>query len=78
MAKTSYKARTGHERYKLRKKNSNGYSIARRKKALIGLEVKLQQIKEANDVSENPVDLSKDINYQRINKEIANIKKKVY
>lgn len=78
MSKSTYKARTGHERYKLRKKNSNGYAIQRRRKALIGLKTKLSNLEQSNKELETPLDLSKDHEYQRIKKEISNIEKKAY
>jgi len=78
MSKSTYKSRTGHERYKLRKKNSNGYAIMRRKKALIGLKTKIALIESTNSELEKPLDLSKDHEYQRIKKEISNIEKKAH
>jgi hypothetical protein len=76
MSKSTYQKRNGHERYKFMKKNSNGYMKARRKVALVNLTKKMLAIEELNKSSEEPIDLNKDHNYQRIKKEITNIEQK--
>lgn len=76
MSKSSYRARTGHERYKFVKKNSNGYAKARRKVALSNLLASLSKIEASNQISTEPIDLSKDTNYQRIKKEISILQQK--
>ncbi len=62
---------------KKRKVSLTRAAIARRKIALKNLETKIQNIEMENELCENPIDLTKDKNYQRIKKETATIKSRI-
>lgn len=73
--KSTYTARTGHERYKHSKKNGNGNVISRRKTALQNLEDQLVTKKKTNKEGEKEDLTENDV--KRIQSEVATLRKRI-